>query len=248
LWAAKLDTEDAHTDDAFANGETILAVADGATQSYLSGRWARFLAERVVEADDISKVPWVIQAACEAWADVLDAYKVEREEAGRPIKYYEEPKLDRGSHAALLVVELSGNEREQADAGTWRALAVGDVCIYHVSKGSFATAFPNELPSQFDTTPDLISSAGHTREMPEYKFRRGRWSAGDSFYLLSDALAHWFLLEHEERRRPWTTLDELDDQTFHEWAELERREGRIRDDDLTVTRVRPTWGTTTKDA
>jgi hypothetical protein len=236
LWAPKLGVDDAHTDDAFASSDTTFAIADGATQSYLSGRWARCLVDRAVCATDVwDRVPLLVQKACAEWASVLDAYKVERDDAGRPIMYYEDPKLERGSHTTLLVVQAV--LLQSTRSSIYRVIGVGDSCIFHISQDQFAGAFPFIYSSAFDTSPELISSAQHAAEPPRYQKVYGAWDVGDRLFLLTDALAHWFLREYERGGRPWVTLERLNETTFRDWVDDERHAGHIRDDDVTMTRI-----------
>jgi hypothetical protein len=69
----------------------------------------------------------------------------------------------------------------------------------------------------------------------------GAWQPGDAFYLMTDALACWFMRETEEGRTPWRVLRDLNTsdevKPFREWVETLRAEGAMRNDDVTLLRV-----------
>jgi hypothetical protein len=69
----------------------------------------------------------------------------------------------------------------------------------------------------------------------------GAWQPGDAFYLMTDALAYWFMRETEEGRTPWRVLRDLNTsdeiKPFREWVKTLRVEGAMRNDDVTLLRV-----------
>jgi hypothetical protein len=75
----------------------------------------------------------------------------------------------------------------------------------------------------------------------ELKTIDGSGGPDDHFYLMTDALAHWFLSEWERGGEPWTVLQDFDVNSeapaFRDWLEGLRREGRIRNDDVTLVRI-----------
>jgi len=58
---------------------------------------------------------------------------------------------------------------------------------------------------------------------------------------MTDALACWFMREAEEGRTPWRVLRDLDTsdeiKPFREWVETLRKEGAMRNDDVTLLRI-----------
>jgi hypothetical protein len=69
--------------------------------------------------------------------------------------------------------------------------------------------------------------------------RSGECLPGDTFYLLTDALACWFLTAVESDREPWRELDEVGAGAcpFDGWVAHLRRSGNLRNDDVTAVRV-----------
>jgi hypothetical protein len=111
-----------------AGGSLVAAVADGASESLLSGAWADVLTEEAVrltgsgdDADDGAAfdgaAPPGPQAAprllariagvgAARWPGFLAGYLAGRERDGKPLAWYEQPGIERGAHATLAVLEL----------------------------------------------------------------------------------------------------------------------------------------------
>jgi hypothetical protein len=62
----------------------------------------------------------------------------------------------------------------------------------------------------------------------------GEWCAGDAFYLLTDAIAAWFLLDSEQGGSPWETLSSLNKRSFASFVNDRRARGLMRNDDVAV--------------
>jgi hypothetical protein len=229
-----------------AAGCTV-AVADGASESMLAGAWAGMLARSVGALGgrelDAALFARVICGAAARWPRYLDRYTRRREKAGRPVAWYEEPKLERGAYAALVGVSF---RRESgpvySGGGTWTAAALGDSCAFQVRGSRLVEAFPLDSAAQFDSTPPLAATRDPDPELIELRTatRKGTWLPGDVFYLATDAAAQWFLAQFEDGHCPWQQIDEVYDAPadWPAWLE-DLRAGRfIRNDDVTIVRCR----------
>lgn len=220
------------TDDALR-----VAVADGATESMLSGRWARSLVRTYADSQRMQLRGCVFRAVS-GWPQSLQDYKEGREQAGRPISWYEEPGLERGAHATLLVAEFRSEPGGRT--GTWLAEAVGDSCLFQVSDGVLTAAFPLEASAEFGSSPALVHTGLRKRRLLDRHraTRTGTWTSGDTFFLCTDALAEWFLSQHESAAAPWLTWRDLPGpEEFRGWVADERRAGRLKNDDVTLVTV-----------
>lgn len=234
-------------DEASAAEGCTVAVADGASESMLAGAWARILvraAGRLAGRDlDAAGFAELICDAAGRWPKYLGRYMRRRERAGRPVAWYEEPKLERGAYATLLAVSF---RRESgpvySGGGTWTAAALGDSCAFQVRRARLVSAFPLQSATQFDSSPDLAASRDPDPDLVELRTvtRQGTWLPGDVFYLATDAAAQWFLAEDEADRRPWLQIDEAFDAPGSPggWLEELRADRRIRNDDVTIVRCR----------
>ncbi len=128
-------------------------------------------------------------------------------------------------------------------AGTWRAIAVGDSCLFQVRDDELITVGPLCRSDQFDNSPFLLgskSSKSIRRDAPHVSVHAGTWSRNDRFYLATDALAQWLLRRDEIGLSPWIMLRELgDDDTlpFDELVAEMRLEHDLHNDDTTLLRV-----------
>jgi len=104
-----------------------------------------------------------------------------------------------GSYATLIGLTL---ERPRGTGpGPWIATAIGDSCLFQVRDDRVIAAFPFTSVEEFPVQPSMIATraraeghiVGHARTT------RGFWYAGDEFWLMSDAVAAWFLRADHER-------------------------------------------------
>jgi hypothetical protein len=90
--------------------------------------------------------------------------------------------------------------------------------------------------------PDLVWTDGteQTASTPQYLVAEGAWYDSDVFYVMTDALALWFLRNYEAGGTPWTDLAQVcqSDAEFQQWAEERRTVGELDNDDLALVCVR----------
>lgn len=247
-WAAKAGNSAAEYEDAWrvapdvadgaptADEPLRVAVADGASESLLAGRWAGILtdafadAPRTAFADAAGFADTAAEAAA-SWPEVIERYVRDRERDGRPLRWYERPGLAKGAFATLLALRV--------DATGWHAAAIGDTCVFHVRHGDPPTAFPLTASADFGTGPALLASRGLDRDLVAERVRRtgGPFGPGDALIACTDALACWFLAQHEAGHRPWETLRDMDTDAFTGWLAGEREAARLPNDDVTVVLI-----------
>ncbi len=211
-----------------------VAVADGATESSFSGIWARLLVKGFVDHgsgdDDIDALLAEVQPQ---WAERV---------GHRELPWYAEEKAQAGAFSSLLGLTLRGGFGTEEPL-RWRAAAVGDSCLIQVRGESVITRFPLEHSSQFDSAPLLLPSRPiHNASVRERVLTaHGHAQCDDSFYLMTDALARWFMSEDESAKRPWQVLRDLNTQdqreSFVEMIERLRAVHEIKNDDCTLVRL-----------
>jgi len=210
-----------------------IAIADGATESSFAAEWAWLLVHEYVNnpftsAKDIQNR---IQDLSNQWNDYIKTKK---------LAWYAEEKVSTGAFSTVLGLELKFQASSFANGGLWSAIAVGDSCLFQVRRNSLVYAFPIEKSQEFNNSPALISS-NLERNVPVWThvlLRSGEWKSGDEFYLLTDAIAAWFLNECEKGLRPWQTLikfsqDGEDNITFGKWIDSIRAQSKLKNDDVT---------------
>jgi len=98
-------------------------------------------------------------------------------------------------------------------------------------------------PSSFTYQPPLLGSRGVDDSVlrRHVKVTTRDWERGDSFYLVTDALAAWFLQVNESGGRPWEPLRDMDtldaELDFADWVEGQRDSNQMNNDDTTLIRI-----------
>lgn len=230
--ASKAGNRPEQNEDAIAaSPETLrFAVTDGATEGWESGRWATHLAAAYVDGppSPVNFPEWV--------ATTRQAWKTTPQNGSAP--WYAEVKQRAGSFSTLLGVEFRMSP--QASAWTWKAVAIGDSCLFQIRSGHVETSFPITTASGFGNHPSLISSSPAT-PCPEPEWLAGRSEPQDLFLLATDAVAAYltrlatpdawspFLVAIHEGLRVGKSRPLLD------WFRSVRA---VRNDDLSVVAIR----------
>lgn len=208
------------------------AVADGATEAFDARRWAQTLAEAWARegtaASDFHQ--WVAAQGAQLHA----AWQ------GRALPWYVEEKARAGSFAAFVGLEF---ETDGGDLLRWRATALGDACLIHRRGAQIRAALPLSDPADFHACPPLVPSvaSNHAEIFARVVTGAGRAQAGDTFLLLSDAAACWYLrlaAESAARQHQFESwLASAERANLVELFGAERRAGRLRDDDCAAVSV-----------
>jgi len=241
FWLPKAGNTEAEYEDAFLPRHPEqrrlrsfrCAVADGATETSFSGMWAKQLVRAFCSCTPDALILTALPALQQRWLTTVQR---------RPLPWYAEEKVRSGAFAALLGLVLV-DSTEPGGPGQWRATALGDSCLVHMRNETILARFPVQDAASFTNQPHLLSSN------PSYNERAAKhlvttgdgWCSGDTFYLMTDALAHWFLSEAEAGRQPWAVLRDLDtkDQSkpFADFVADLRQTKSMRNDDVTLLRV-----------
>jgi hypothetical protein len=221
-------------EDAFAADPGVgrFAVADGATESSFSGRWA----EAMVRAFVRQPPPWPPDPeALKAWLQPLQA----EWKASIPwdrLPWYASEKAQAGAFATLLGLEFEPDATGDP-GGTWRAISVGDSLLFQIREGELRLSWPVSSASQLGSRPLLLSSLPdrNARALQECVTIGGEARPGDRFLLMTDSPAKWFLTELEAGGHPWERLLALPDAAaFEAWVAETRAAHTMRNDDVTL--------------
>lgn len=237
--AAKRGNSPDEYEDAFAGDPATgrFAVADGASESSFAAAWAKLLVEGFLTA---AGKPWKetdwLRLPRQHWAAEVD---------GRPLPWYAEDKRAQGAYATLLGVVFR-RARTKAEPAIWRALAIGDSCLFHLRAGRLRRSFPLTHAAEFGNLPGLFGSRGRPADTPPeaVKQTRGKWRPGDRFLLMTDALAEWTLRQAERNGRPEDDIGHLLNESvpqdaFAGWIEERRNKNTLRNDDVTLMVIDP---------
>jgi serine/threonine protein phosphatase PrpC len=221
-------SEDAYAVDV-ASGR--FALADGASSAWRAGDWAAALVAAWVDAPVRSR-----EGLATAFARTLAATQesfTDEDRGDGEREWFTEAAAERGAHAALLGLRLVALDGRRP---RWRALAVGDVCAFHVRGDQLLAAVPIDDPARFTSRPDLLSSIPGERG-PEPVMGEGELRAGDLLVLATDALAA-FLLRLDARSEPvWAVVRALDVDRFRVLVAQGIAAGLLERDDTTLVRI-----------
>ena len=215
------------------------AIADGATDSSFSGIWARLLVKAFAEHSDLHPEENFTQTIHQIVNETRP--KWQRDVGQRELPWYAAEKAESGAFSSLLGLTI----RDQVDQvfGEWQAVAVGDSCLVQVRKNEVIANFPIDHSSRFNLMPFLIASNSSydTKCQEHIKVRKGDIQVDDSFYLMTDALACWFMTEHEKGNAPWERLRDLGtsdhQESFRQMIENLRADRSLKNDDCTLMRI-----------
>ena len=238
----KAGTETRLYEDAYAFDEASgrAAVADGASDAFEAGVWARLLVATFVHAPPLAEpdafLEW-LQGPARAWRATLNW--------GALPWYAEQKARDVGGLATLIGFRLEDKEIiEEVPVARWSALAVGDACLLHVRKHEVLMRFPIENATAFDSTPPLISTRlQHDKSVLDagaLHHYGGTCQAGDLFLLATDAMAEWLygLAEMEDLKMGWESVSTLIEEDFEALIKELRTQSIIRNDDVTLLVMR----------
>lgn len=160
--------------------------------------------------------------------------------------WWTETTLEKANGATYCSITFEKAEKEVDDCKKikWKALAIGDSCLFHFREGKLLRSFPIDDASFFTDRPKLIKS-NSIRESLESESEglmtyEDEAQRGDTFLLATDAVAEWILkfLVKEESRYEQLKRDILlasnDNSGFKNIILEERNLQTLKDDDSTL--------------
>ncbi|MGW5866549.1 protein phosphatase 2C domain-containing protein [Streptomyces sp. NPDC055239] len=222
-------------EDAFAysDASSLAVVCDGASTAFEARCWARLLARGFIEHPPLGD-------SDEELLDWLDAVSTQWSQSiqWQTLNIYEELKADSGSAATLIGLQLTPSPQQEA-TGTWRCLAMGDSCLFQVRDGQLVVAVPIRDSSDFSVHTPLFSTKrdSNLKSIGRRVTEEGTWAEGDIFFLVTDAVAQWFLRVYEQGGTPWDDLTALDESRFRSFVHDVQTRRLMRQDDATALMV-----------
>lgn len=215
-------------------GGLRFAAADGATEAFDARRWAERLAEAWAwaESSPLSAEefrPWLAEQG--AW--------LHASWEGRKLPWYAEEKRRAGSYAAFVGLRLEADARGMS----WSAVALGDACLLQLRGEELLTAVPVGAHEAFGSCPPLVPSSGALAEaaLARLVTAGGAAEPGDTFLLMTDALAAWYFEARARRSPAAAEFDSLlaaaDNEALARLVRRERESKRMKDDDVAAVRI-----------
>ncbi len=214
------------------------AIADGATESAFAADWAKIFVRAYVK-EPFTNIPDLqlrTEQLSKRWQSIVQR---------RPLPWFAEEKVRMGAFSTLLGVQIVEDSKNANQTGNWSAIVIGDSCLFQVRGNSLIESFPISRPSDFGNAPTLLSSnlSKNKTVWNKVTLKSADWRAGDMFLLLTDALALWFLSQHELNEHPWKILigfveDNNPAESFTAWVEKERASSKLKNDDVTLVCIK----------
>ena len=206
-----------------------IAVSDGVSNAWHSGAWSKALVWQFIRPGSPAL------DAFPAWlAEVQASWAKKPVDLSRTPGFLRE-KVFRGAFATLLGVELD----EDSDHGTvYRALAVGDSCLFHLRSGRLLGSFPLTTVEAFGSAPMTLPSAARfsTNVLPHVATTGGDLAPGDRLLLATDALACHLLARAAADPDWWFPMEARlkDAAALRAYVTDARATRRLADDDITA--------------
>lgn len=202
------ESEDDYSDAFFPDcprRSNVFVLSDGATQGMLNREWARIL---VKSFSDLSKPRSDIKELLRETIDksIVEWNKIREQYVANKNSVLDENEyrwlFEYGSSATFLGLTF--------DSDYWEAIAIGDTCSFVLDKKENCFPFPIEEQSNFTDSPKLISSLpDRNTDMDQHiKHVKEKLEKENTFYLMTDALAHWFLSEYKMGKKPWNQIND----------------------------------------
>lgn len=206
----------------------LFAVADGASESFTAGEWARYLVAGYIEqGPEESQLSAWLNEMRSRWKSEIDS---------RQWSWFAEQKSQEGAYATFLGLQLQPQEQ----GFTYRGLAAGDSCLIRLQGDRVVQSFPLESADLFGRRPDLINSR---RGIPTWRFVQGSLQAGDRLLLVTDALALRILNDLQQQQGIDPCLLECDEFAMNVWVDIARDSGTLNNDDVALGLLDVTEGT-----
>ena len=209
---------------ALNTGNHKFSISDGVSKSFFPKVWSTILVNEYVNIPETDETSF-IKACQQKWSNQIES-KVNRPET----KWYTRTEYNRRTPALATFVGLQFFENERK----WTASALGDTFLFFLPEGY--THFLEDLvvlsskvePLIFDNFPDYFTSIGDQHKgLPLKKVEDQPLSPG-TFFLMTDALAEWFVSEKEKAKE---NIDIWRDQKDFERFVNQAREDRTMSDD-----------------
>jgi len=208
------------------------ALSDGATSASFSSLWARLLVKYSTRKS-IGNIEDSIHEAQLEWSSTIKKI---------PLPWFAEEKVKQGAFATLVLLNTWLKWRNETNK--WKALIIGDSCLFHFRNRNLLKYYPPLHSTDFGNNPTLISSLStRNREIWETiqsNIYEGSWESGDHFFLMTDALSAWFIREIEQGNNPYNSLIEplekniMQTSFFSEFITDLRNKKFIKNDDTTL--------------
>lgn len=243
FFSQKLGNEPNEYEDSFYYNlaKRKFAIADGVSESCFAKLWADLLTKHFVESN-ISLFS-VEEFSCKNIVKVLQSFVLSAQKEWnqkinwKDLPWYVEEKTRKGAFATFLGLELKIDYYKE-DQYLWRAVAIGDCCLFQINGKQLITSFPIFNSTQFSNTPPMISSK---LSFDAYECKicamEGIVEANEKIILATDAIAKWILQRIEANQWTWRKKVLLCGKKLRFLLDELIQNNKMRNDDITLAVV-----------
>jgi len=217
---------------AYNKSQNKFAISDGVSKSFFPKVWADVLVNKWVDSKEFDEVQFILD--CQK-----DWLKQVTEIVNKPnAKWFTKNAFNRKEAGLATFVGLRFYKKKKE--WFWKADALGDSFLFFVPKNS--KNFSKECiilssikePIIFDNFPDYLSSFGNKHKGEKQKKENPLRSG--TFYLMTDALAEWFLTEKEDAIGKISVWQNQKD--FEHFVDEERHNKKLGNDDTAFLSIK----------
>ncbi len=211
---------------AFSEVHHKFSISDGVSKSFFPKYWAEYLVNEFVSKGKIDEEKFLRECQ-EKWLKKIT------EIVSKPnVKYFTQNAFNNRAPALATFVGLQLFEKEKK----WEASALGDSFLFYLPKSrkSFKDCIKlssKTEPIVFDNYPDYFSSVGEKFKGTIKKTAKRDLESG-AFYLMTDALAEWFINEEENAIGKINVWKDQED--FNRFVNEERLSEKLGNDDSAI--------------
>jgi hypothetical protein len=212
-------------------------IADGATQTSFSALWAKSLVEACSKTS-LSEANFYqsVHSARETWLQSFE---------GKEIPWHATEKVRQGAFCTLIWLEIHHSPLLPGNTFTWKALAIGDSCLFIARNQNIYLSLPIQNPDEFALSPTLIPTNLDRLSSIKGKIRsaRGTLKQGDQIFLASDAFSAWIMKKSpadDQQKNLVQLFNRISDlKSFSTWINSLRKTGEMKNDDTTLIIIEP---------
>lgn len=239
----KINEQDQDIQDAccVSPDQSLIAIADGASTSYLPKAWADILVKHFCNSSDNDRNISTIHQHWKQWLEPCQQQwgYYQNKKANSSPQWYQKPSPNKYFASATFIgLKLQPIRQNE---NIWEAVAIGDSCLFHLRKNISNTPeiihhFPIDNSDEFETTTECFHSMKISEnQLFEPKYTSGHYQVGDIFLLATDALAKYILKNIEDQRDQWQHFFAVKtQQDFKQLIEELRADQQIENDDTTL--------------
>lgn len=228
---AKVFEDEEYNEDAYAISQdsSIVAISDGATDSFDSRAFANIIVNQFIFDSNINQ---------ECISLIVNKYNSQQNYEN--LSWSKQAAFERGSFASLLGVTID------QENSTVEIIAVGDTLAILLDGDKIINSFPYKSSQEFDQRPELLSTIPQHNQFVNSEYfnslHKTNWNFSKSsnplLLCMTDALGQWVLREEEKAMPVYEKLCSI--RTIEQLQELvtqARVSREMRIDDVTFVLI-----------